>query len=224
MHDAYRSALRIRLTSELDDRVRSDELVDGLDDSALERLARWVPLDEVATSDRLSHRFDPVPLESLDAVIVFAFGHRVAPDDPFVPGPVNEAMAAALAPLVAGSSVPVYSQPEGAEPLRALGVDVVAIERELDANGEIVYQSTVSFLEQVRVHAESRGVVLTRVGVVGFAWHLGRCVLTTRAAGFDAHPIEGVIPPSEFDDASAQPWTCSAEVWFPADLVARTLL
>lgn len=218
----YVAALTARLSSEYRDDALGSEVVAGFDAEFLANLEARVPLTEVATAPFLAYRPTRVPARRVDSVIVFAFGNRVAADGTVEPGPANEALSAATKKFVAKHKVPVYAQTEIAEILVAEGVKrVTSIDPEVAADGTVVYLSTVGVADAVLAKAAAAGVGLGTVGIIGFADHVMRCVLTAEAAGMTAAVPKGVRLPSTYDPESSQPWTRSRTAFLPVDLVGR---
>lgn len=179
-----------------------------------------MPISDVATSHRLTYR-PPADVGPVDAVLVYAFGHR-GPDRAREPGPVNRALAQSAADLARAEGVPVFAQTEPAIVLRELGVDgVTEIELSRRPDGTVIYQSTDDFTRAVASLRDGDGPSFGRVAVVAFADHVGRCVLSARAAGFDAVWSSRAAVVDEYDSESTQPWTRSREVYLSVDLAVR---
>lgn len=218
--DRYRAALHERLAGEWGDGDLAGSILDGITDAELTRWISRVPLDAVAVDDQLRYRW-PAVAGPIDAVMMFAFGHR-GPDHDRTPGPVNEAMASALARYLVDHPTRVHTQFEGGEALRRLGVhEVVTVPLERRADGSVVYQSTADFIDAVGNSMTTAEGAVGRVGVVAFADHLGRCILTARAAGLDAVRVEGIDLPAEHDPESTQPWTRDRAAYLAMDLAVR---
>ena len=98
------------------------------------------------------------------------------------------------------------------------------VHRATGPDGEVVYLSTAGVAEKAVGLAGEQGVDLGQVGVIGFADHAVRCVLTSRAAGMtDAAVPAGVDLPGEYDPASGQEWTRDREAYLLTDLQGRLL-
>ena len=68
---------------------------------------------------------------------------------------------------------------------------------------------------------QAAGVELRTVGVIGFADHAVRCVLTVDAAGMRAAVLKGVALPHTYDPGSGQSWTRDRKTYLATDLVGR---
>jgi hypothetical protein len=206
-----------RLGAELGDDALARQVVAGLGDDVLHQLEAKVG-DAVATSPLLAYAPTTVPDDDVDALVVYAFGYREAADGSRTPGPVNEALADAVEGFVADHPVPVFAQTEIAGILRADGVDhVTSIDPDVGADGTPVYLSTAGVAAKVKALA---GDVDT-FGVLGFADHAVRCVLTSEAAGLHGGVPAGVTLPSTYDPQSGQPWTRDRASYIKTDLIGR---
>jgi len=218
----YPSALVARLAKEYGDPVLARKVVVGLDPGLLSQLEARVPLPEVARSPFLSYRPKRVAAGSVESVVVFAFGNRVGADGSLEPGPTNEKLAVATKRFVRRNPVPVFAQQEIAELLEAAGVKhVTSIDPIVGPDGKLVYLSTAGVAEQVLAKAHAAGVDLGTVGVIGFADHVVRCVLTAKAAGMTTAVPKGVVLPRTYDPESSQPWTRDRASYLATDLVGR---
>jgi len=170
----------------------------------------------------LSYAPDRIPRDAVDTVIAFSFGNRVAADGAITAGPTNEALAATIERFVGEHPAPVFAQHEIAHLLQRHGVErVTSIDPVVGPDGTLVYLSTAGVAEAIVQHAAAAGIVLGAVGVIGFADHAVRCVLTARAAGLDAGVPVGVVLPSAYDPESGQPWTRDRRSYLGADLLGR---
>ena len=80
----------------------------------------------------------------------------------------------------------MYAQTEIATLLQAAGVqDVTSIDAVTAPDGSVTYLSTAGVADQVMSKAQAAGEELGTVGIVGFADHAVRCVLTARNGGHD---------------------------------------
>ncbi|WP_067539999.1 hypothetical protein [Nocardia crassostreae] len=170
------------------------------------------------------------PVDSATLIVAYSFGNRIpAGADPArdigEPGPVNEALAAAVVTARGDLGTPVYAQTEIAEVLRArYGMtDVISIDPTRKADGTLVYLSTDGVAAAV---AESRGpaVASDAVAVVAFQDHLWRATRTTAARGFRAFAPAGVAMPNQYDPQSGQLWTTSPALYLPTDFAGRLAL
>jgi hypothetical protein len=219
----FREALVVRFGDELGDGALAAEMVDALGVDAVQRLHQEVG-DEVATDPLLAYQPPTVPDDEVDSLVVFAFGNRVAADGSLSPGPVNQDLADVTAAFVAEHPVPVFAQWEVADLLLQQGVpDVTSIDPDTGPDGEVVYLSTAGVAEKAVALADAVGVDLGQVGVVCFADHAGRCVLTAEEAGMDAAVPEGVALPSTYDPESGQEWTRDRLAYLTTDLQGRLL-
>jgi hypothetical protein len=98
---------------------------------------------------------------------------------------------------------------------------VISIGREIDADGNVTYLSTAGVADKAVALAAEAGTDLGHVGVIGFADHAVRCVLTSRAAGMTADVPTGVTLPTEYDAESGQPWTRNRLDYLSVDIPAR---
>ncbi len=217
----YRSAMVSRLTDEWGDASVAEQVVAAIGPDGLAAWEAKVPMAEVATTPLLTYRPSGVAADQVDSVVVFAFGNRVAPDGTVSPGPTNQELADVTAAFVAEHPMPVYAQWEVARLMIADGAEGVnSIEPTTDAAGNVVYLSTRGVADQV---AGSGEAALGRIGVICFADHEGRCLLTAKAAGLDATAIDGITLPSTYDTESGQPWTRSRVAYLTTDLQGRLL-
>lgn len=218
----YRGALTTRLAHEYGDDELATQVVAGLGADTVAQLEARIPLADVATSPLFTYRPQRAPQRSLDSVVAFSFGYRLAPDGSIEPGPTNEALAKAVEKLVRKHPMPVYAQHEIAQVLEADGVrDVTSIEPLIGPDGIPVYLSTAGVAEQIVQRAAEAGVDLGRSGVVCFADHVQRCVLTAEAAGLDATVPKKLVLPSTYDPQSEQSWTRDRASYLATDLVGR---
>jgi len=218
----YPSALTSRLAKEYGDRALAGEVVAGLSADTLAQFEARVPLAEVATSPFFAYRPRRVPARDVDSAIVFAFGNRVGGDGSVTPGPTNGALATATKRFVKEHPVPVFAQQEIAQQLQAEGVKhVTSIDPEVGPDGRLVYLSTAGVAAQIVQKAQAAGVELGTVGVIGFADHVMRCVLTAEAAGMTAAVPKGVALPHSYDPESGQAWTRDRKSYLATDLIGR---
>lgn len=218
----FAEAATRRLTVEFDDETLAGELVTRFGPETLAAMENAIGIDGAADSLLLAADAPTVDVDEIDSLVVYAFGNRVAVDGALSPGPVNEEMAAIVAAFVADRPVPVYAQWEVADLLIAADVPgVISIGREIDADGNITYLSTAGVAEKAVALAAESGTDLGRVGVVGFADHAVRCVLTSRAAGMTADVPAGVALPAQYDAESGQPWTRNRLDYLSVDIPAR---
>jgi hypothetical protein len=103
------------------------------------------------------------------------------------PGPVNEALAEAAVAFHQTIGAPIFAQREIAAAIGTRAAPVTAIYPGRDEHAEPVHLSTGGVVEEIaRLGAEGP------VGVVAFADHLNRAVMTSRRHGFDAYAPEGI--------------------------------
>lgn len=218
----FRSAMVSRLGDEWGDPAMAEAVVTAIGADAVAAWEAKVPLDEVATTPLLDYTTPGVASDQVDAVAVFTFGNRTAPDGTITPGPTNQDLADVTAAFVAEHPVPVYAQMEVAQLLAAEGVPgVTSIDPTTDAEGKPIYLSTRGVADAI---VATGGTGLGRVGFICFSDHLGRCLLNGRAAGMDAVAIGGVELPSTYDPQSGQAHTRDRMAYLTADLAARGLL
>ena len=210
-----------RLSDELGDEQLAFDVVASMDPGTIEQLESTLGPDGIATSPVLAYRPEPTP-GPVDHLVVLAFGNRVGPDGTVTPGPVNEALADAVATYVATNPTPVHAQWEVAQLLQARGVpDVVSIEPRTGPDGQPTYLSTQGVMDQVVAQARADGVDLGTVGVVAFADHVVRAASTAEASGMDVVVVEGIDLPSEYDPESGQEWTRDRASYLTVDLAGR---
>ena len=218
----YPSALTSRLAKEYGDPALAAEVVAGLSADTLAQLEARVPLAAVATSPFLSYRPRRVPARDVDSVVVFAFGNRVGGDGSITSGPTNDALAVTTKRFVKQHPVPVFAQQEIAQHLQAEGVKhVTSIDPQVGPDGKVVYLSTAGVADQIVQKAQAAGVDLGTVGVIGFADHVVRCVLTAEAAGMTAGAPKGVKLAHAYDPDSGQTWTRDRKSYLATDLIGR---
>jgi len=218
----YPAALTARLAKEYGDLTLAQQVVGGLDAGLLAKLEARVPLGQVATSPFLAYKPERVPARTVDSVVAFSFGNRTAADGTITAGPMNEALAASIAKFVKKHPVPVFAQQEIAQILQADGVkNVTSIDPMVGPDGQPVYLSTAGVAQQIVEKAAAAGTRLGTVGVIGFADHAVRCVLTARGATMDAAVPSGVVLPKTYDPQSGQPWTRDRAAYLPVDLIGR---
>lgn len=221
----FADGLVARWSDELGDPALAQDLVDGLGPDGVAQFEDLVGLDAVFTDPLVAMVPPTVPDDEVDSLVVYAFGNRVAADGTLSPGPTNEALAQVVEDVVAEHPVPVFAQWEVAGLLAESGVgDITSIDPDTGPDGEVVYLSTAGVAEKAVALAQQQGVDLGQVGVIGFADHAVRCVLTSRAAGMaDAAVPEGVDLPTEYDPQSGQEWTRDRETYLLTDLQGRLL-
>lgn len=221
----FADGLVARWSDELGDPALAQDLVDGLGPDGVAQFEDLVGLDAVFTDPLVAMVPPTVPDDEVDSLVVYAFGNRVAADGTLSPGPTNEALAQVVEDVVAEHPVPVFAQWEVAGLLAESGVgDITSIDPDTGPDGEVVYLSTAGVAEKAVALAQQQGVDLGQVGVIGFADHAVRCVLTSRAAGMaDAAVPEGVDLPSDYDSQSGQEWTRDRETYLLTDLQGRLL-
>jgi len=218
---SYAAALEARLAKEWKDPALAKEIVAGLSPETLASLAAKVPQAQVATSPFLAYRPKPIAAKQVDSLIVFSFGNRVDATGTATAGPTNEQLAMAVKQFVAKHKVPVYAQHEVAQFLTGVP-NVTSIDETVGADGKVVYLSTAGVAQQAQEKAQAAGVHLGTVGVVCFADHVGRCLLTTEKAGLTPAGIpKGITLPSTYDTQSGQPWTRDRKSYLQTDLVGR---
>ncbi len=221
----FAEGLVARWTDELGDAALAQELVDGLGADGVAQFAALVGLDAVFTDPLVAMTPPTVPVDEVDSLVVYAFGNRVAADGTLSPGPTNEALAQVVEDFVADHPVPVFAQWEVADLLAENGVgDITSIDPDTGPDGEVVYLSTAGVAEKAVTLADQQGVDLGQVGVIAFADHAVRCVLTSEAAGMTGAAVpEGVDLPTEYDAESGQEWTRDRATYLLTDLQGRLL-
>lgn len=218
--ERFRTALIERLGAEWGDESLARHIVRSIDPDTVRRWTTVIPAERLAESSLLTYDV-PVHGGEIDAVLVFAFGHR-GPDTDRRPGPVNEGLAALVTAAALPPSVIVLAQTEPAAVLRRSGAgQVTEIELERRADGSVRYQSTIDVTRAVVDRRGGDAASFGTVAVVAFADHLGRCILAARAAGLDAVRSSRFGVVDEYDSGSTQPWTRSREAYLAVDLMAR---
>lgn len=237
-----RAAIAERLSRELADPALAAEVVDAVDDGVVSRLAH------LAGGALLHHpvlSFDPptIDADDVDTLWLFSFGYRFAPGvtppagggvpplDAIEPGPVNAEIAEVAADFLADHPVPVIAQAEIAAALSGLladagitEVEVLSVGPEVAADGSVTYLSTAGVVAAGIDLAAGAGITVGRAGIICFADHAPRCVLTAASGGVDAAVPAGVELPSTYDPESGQPWTTNRRDYLVTDLLGRSLL
>jgi hypothetical protein len=220
----YTQALTSQLASEYRDPALATGVVASLSPSLLTSLEATVPLTDVKRSSLLAYRPMRTPATGVKSVIAFEFGNRVASDGTISAGPVNQAIAAATAKYAETHHVPIYAQQQIAQILFADGVkNVTSINPVVGTGGQITYLSTAGVVSEVVSDAATAGVPLGKVGIIAFADHADRAVLTTRAAHLAAGVPTGVNLPATYDTSSGQSWTTNRLSYLELDLTDRIL-
>lgn len=214
---SYAAALEARLAKEWRDPALAKEIVAGLGADTLTSFEAKVPLAQVATSPFLTYRPKPIPAKSVDSLIVYSFGNRLDANGKATPGPTNERLAKEVFDFVKHHKVEVYAQHEVADFL--IGVPRLhRIDDTVGPDGKVVYLSTAGVAEQ----AKQQGAAGT-VGVLCFADHVGRCLLTTeKVLGAKGVGVpKGADLPAVYDTESGQSWTRDRKVYLQTDLLGR---
>lgn len=172
-----------------------------------------------------------VPMAEADSIIAYAFGNRprqgpTPPNDaPLMdrldePGPVNAALARAVADLHAIRPARIFAQWEVAHFLNTRHglTDAVSIAPVLNPAGQVIYLSTDGVASAALA---AGGGDLGKVIVVAHRDHAKRCVKVSRAAGMDAFVAADIPLPADYDPQSGQAWTRSREVYLLHDLAAQ---
>jgi len=187
--------LTARLANEFNDAALAATVAAAVPPEVIDTLGATLTPVQVSTIPTLAYLPEPTD-DPVDTLVVLAFGNRVAADGTVTAGPTNEALATSVETWLAEHPTPVFAQWEVAEILRANGVpDVVSIEPQVAADGT--------------------------VGVVGFADHLVRCVMTAERSGMTAVVVEGLELPTEYDPESGQEWTRDRASYLTVDLSSR---
>ena len=178
-------------------------------------------LAAILWEEALSWRAPVIAPERITAVLAFTFGNRMLANGNREPGPVNLAIADVAASLQRRTGARVFAQWEVAAALNGRVPDVLltAINPGRDARGEPVYLSTSGVLEEIARLAAPQS--LGCVGVVAFADHLHRCVVSARRLGFDAHAPDGIAMPDTYDKESGQAWCRDRIAYLLHDIMIR---
>ena len=178
-------------------------------------------LAAIVLEETLSWRPPVIAPERISTVLAFTFGNRMLANGNREPGPVNQAIADVAAALHQRTGARIFAQWEVAAALAGRVQDemVTAINPGRDARGEPVYLSTSGVLEEIarQVGPQSLGCV----GVVAFADHLHRCVVSARHLGFDAHAPDGIAMPDTYDKESGQAWCRDRVTYLLHDIMIR---
>lgn len=179
-------------------------------------------LAAILHEDVLSWRAPEIDPARVDTIIAFTFGNRMLPNGNRMPGPVNEALAEVAIRIHAHRGAPIYAQWEVADAIgtRVARDKVTAIYPGRDERMEPVYLSTSGVVDSIAsMHEDVRSLGV--VGVVGFADHLWRCVMTVRQLGLEAYAPAGHAMPSAYDPQSGQPWCRSRLAYLMHDIMIR---
>ncbi|OYU69294.1 MAG: hypothetical protein CFE28_04315 [Alphaproteobacteria bacterium PA2] len=211
------SELQDQLAAILADQLGDEALAGRMAAHLLEAGANWRP--------------PIVPMAEADSIIAYAFGNRprqgpAPPNDaPLMdrldePGPVNAALARAVAEFHAIRPARIFAQWEVAHFLNARHglTDAVSIEPVLGPDGQVIYLSTDGVAAAALA---AGGGDLGKVAVVAHRDHAKRCVKVSRAAGMDAFVAADIPLPADYDPQSGQAWTRSREVYLLHDLAAQ---
>jgi len=173
-------------------------------------------LAEFLRDDALAWRAPTIAPARIHSIFAFTFGNRMQENGNREPGPVNEALAEAAVSLHRATGAPIFAQWEIAAAIGARAAPVAAIYPGRDERAEPVYLSTGGVVEEIaRLGAEGP------VGVVAFADHLHRAVMTSRRHGFDAYAPEGMAMPAAYDPESGQPWCRNRAAYLLHDIMIR---
>ena len=209
--DGLQQHMLAALSKEIDDSASARTLVPHIEDVGFD----WQP--------------DTAPVAQLDFIVAYAFGNRLPAGggDPAKvladPGPTNEALADAVAAVLARRQVHVYAQWEIARWLKSkYGIsNLTSVEPVIAADGTITYLSTDGVAAQVlAARAKLPGGIGT-AAVVGFRDHIKRCVQTTRDRGMAAFAPAGIPMPGTYDPQSGQPWTRRRDLYLVHDMYAQ---
>ena len=166
--------------------------------------------------DALAWQAPTIAPARIRSIFAFTFGNRMLPNGNREPGPVNEALAAVMVELHRATGAPVYAQWEIAAAAGDRIAAITAINPSRDERAEPVYLSTGGVVAAIKsMGAEGP------VGVVAFADHLYRAVMTTRRFGFEAFAPEGIAMPVTYDPQSGQPWCRSRPAYLLHDIMIR---
>ena len=173
-------------------------------------------LAEMLREDVLAWRAPTIAPASIRSIFAFTFGNRMLENGNREPGPVNEALAEVALGLHRATRAPVFAQWEIAAAIGGRAAPVTAIYPGRDERAEPAYLSTGGVVEEIaRLGAEAP------VGVVAFADHLCRAVMTSRRYGFDAYAPEGIAMPAIYDPQSGQPWCRGRAAYLMHDIMIR---
>lgn len=173
--------------------------------------------------DVFSWRAPEIAPERINTILAFTFGNRMQPNGNRAPGPVNEALADVVTRLYAETRARVFAQWEVAQAVgdRVPQDKLVAIFPARDTRGEPLYLSTAGVVEEV-VGRVGSPALLGTAGIVAFADHAWRCVVTARRFGLtDAAMPAGYAMPADYDPLSGQPWCRSRLAYLLHDVAIR---
>ncbi len=181
--------------------IRDNPLHDRLAAHLASELRDTAVAHELASfilQDALSWQAPATAPGRMRAIFAFTFGNRMLPNGNRVPGPVNERLAECAIDLHRVSGATVYAQWEIAEVLdgRIAGDALMPIFPGRDSRGEPVYFGTGAVVAGIAARVGDAATI-GPVGVVAFADHLYRAVMTARGAGFDAWAPAGMAMPAE---------------------------
>lgn len=204
--DPLRELILVRLVEELGPGDWADRLTDQV----------------IALS--LSWRPAARPAAEFDTIIAYAFGNRLTGGEP-APGPVNAALARAVAALNAVKPMRVFVQWEIGRCLAGMPAmrDVTSIEPVTGADGAVEYLSTDGVAQDILRRVGGDAGALGRVAVIAHRDHAKRCVEISRRVGMDASIAEEIDLPVDYDPLSGQAWTRGREAYLAHDLAARWL-
>jgi hypothetical protein len=193
-------------------------LAEELGDASLAR-----EFADIVALDVLRWKPPLVAPREVKTIVAYTFGNRIDANGNRAPGPVNAALADVVVRLHEETRAPVYAQWEIAEAIgnRIRAQHLVSITPRRNTRAETVYLSTGGVAAAI---VERVGDVrqLGKVGIVGFADHIKRCVDTSCRAGMDAAAPAGFEMPATYDAQSGQPWTRSRLVYLLHDVMCRT--
>jgi len=159
--------------------------------------------------DALAWRPPTIAVAQIRSIFAFTFGNRMLPNGNREPGPVNEALAERTVELHRATGAPVFAQWEIAAAVGTRIAAITAINPHRDDRAEPVYLSTGGVVDEIaRLGAEGP------VGIVAFADHLYRAVITARHYGFDAYA-------PDYDPQSGQPWCRTRLAYLLHDIMIR---
>ncbi len=166
--------------------------------------------------DALAWRPPTIAPERIRSIFAFTFGNRMLENGNREPGPVNEALAEVALGLHRATGAPIFAQWEIAAAIGDRAAPVTAIYPGRDERAEPVYLSTGLVVDEIALLGAEGPV-----GVVAFADHLYRAVMTSRRYGFDAYAPEGIAMPAVYDPQSGQPWCRGRAAYLMHDIMIR---
>lgn len=170
----------------------------------------------------LSWKIPTIDSSQISTIIAYSFGNRILANGNRSPGPTNEALADQVVQLHLETKAPIYAQWEIIEAIgnRISPEHMTAINPTLDAQGNVVYLSTIGVTNEI-LKLVSNPERLGTAAIIAFNDHLPRCITIAHNLGIDAYAPQGYIMPNVYDQNSGQPWTRDRLTYLLTDINAR---